>query len=118
MDRTSTVDKDFYKKHTDDILTGESIITFKHPEPSEFAQLKYDWYILVALEKADQVVQDRHLLTKSLLLQYRWAIREAYQHQLDPTMTSAWSHPRNRNTIKGIQSYIDNIKKKSEVQGE
>lgn len=49
----------------------------------EFPLYDYDWYLIVALEKADKVSMDRHLLTRELLLNYRNAIREGYNHQLD-----------------------------------
>lgn len=109
------LEKDFYIRESEDRFSKEEIITFKFPEPSTFPKYDYDWYIIVALEKADKVEVDRHLLTRELLLGYRWAIREGYQHQLDGNLRNAWDYPRNQNTIKGIQGYIDKIKKKSEV---
>jgi hypothetical protein len=67
-------------------------------------------------KKADQVKLDRHLLTSELLLSYRWAIREGYNHMLDPHLRSAYDYPRNRNTVKGIQGYIDLIQKRSDAE--
>ena len=84
--------------------------------PREYEGGDYDWYMIVALEKADKVAIDRHLLTSELLLQYRWAIREGYSHQLDSKLKNRWDYPANRNTIEGIKGYIEKIKKLSEVE--
>ena len=73
----------------------------------------------MALEKADKVSMDRHLLTRELLLNYRNAIREGYNHQLDPALDGRFSYPRNKNTIQGIKSYIERIfKKQDEIRKE
>lgn len=109
---------DFYIRTRESIIAKEAKITFKHPAPSEFPQQEYDWYLTVALEKADKVSGDRHLLTRELLLSYRWAIREGYNHQLDPSLKNRFDYPSNRNSIKGIQGYIDRIKKLSDQEGE
>lgn len=114
MDSKRTNETDFYISSWD-ILKPEDgrKIVFKN-EPHEYIAPDYDWYIIVALEKADKVKEDRHLLTSSLLLQYRNAIREGYQHQLDPNLENKWAYPRNKNTISGIQSYINRIFKKAD----
>jgi len=109
---------DFYIRTKEELMAKVAKITFKHPTPSEFPQHEYDWYLTVALEKADKVSVDRHLLTRDLLLNYRWAIREGYNHQLDPSLKNRFDYPNNRNSIKGIQGYIDRIKKFSEQEGE
>lgn len=67
----------------------------------------------VALEKSDKVTEDRHLLTADLLISYRNAIREGYNHQLDPNLRNRYDEPRNRNTVQGIKNYIDKIQKLS-----
>lgn len=108
-------ENDFVIREGENRLTGEETITFKH-DNQVFKKHDYDWYIVVALEKADKVTADRHLLTSELILQYRWAIREGYNHQLDPHLKNRYDYPRNRNTIQGIQSYIDLIKKKSDEE--
>jgi len=108
------VEKDFYSIQYDAMFSKSGIVTFKFPEQSDFPKMDYDWYIIVALEKADKVSVDRHLLTKELIVSYRWAIREGYQHQLDGNLKREYDYPRNQNTIKGIQGYIDKIKKLSE----
>lgn len=108
---------DFYIRTKEELMSKEAKITFKHPTPSEFPQYDYDWYLTVALEKANKITVDRHLLTRELLLGYRWAIREGYQHQLDPSLKRQYDYPNNRNTIQGIQGYIDRIKKLSDQEG-
>jgi hypothetical protein len=49
-------------------------------------------------------------------LSYRWAIREGYNHQLDKALQCQYDYPRNQNTVKGIQGYIDRIKKASDAE--
>lgn len=96
--------------------TLEETITFKHPEPKVYEKAKYDWYMVVALEKSDLVKEDRHLLTYDLLVAYRLAIREGYNHQLDSALQNQYDYPRNRNTVQGIKKYIERIQKASEAE--
>ena len=117
MSDFSTHETDFYIRTMELITSKVAKVIFKHPTPSEFLQQEYDWYLTVALEKADKVSADRNLLSRELLLGYRWAIREGYQHQLDPNLKHRFDYPNNRNTIKGIQGYIDRIKKLSDREG-
>ena len=72
----------------------------------------------IALEKSDKVKEDRHLLTADLLIEYRWAIREGYNHMLDPNLRNQYDEPRNRNTVQGIKNYIAKIEKLSGVNDE
>lgn len=108
-----TNETDFYTAEWD-ILDKDAgrKITFKY-EPYEYVAPDYDWYMLVALEKAEKVTINRHLLTSSLLLKYRNAIREGYNHQLDKSLRNRWDYPTNRNTIDGIEGYIKRIEKAS-----
>ena len=110
MDNLTRTERDFYTIQYDAFPCVEGTITFFNPERTEFRKHDYDWYIIVALAKADQVIEDRHLLTRDLILGYRWAIREGYNHELDPAMKRKYDHPRNRNTIEGIKGYIEKIK--------
>ena len=57
----------------------------------------------VALAKVDKVTKDRHLLTAELILDYSWAIREGYNHELDRNLRNRYDNPRNRNTVEGIK---------------
>lgn len=116
MMKTPGIKKDFYESSGFDFTEKTEIITFNNPEKSEYTKHEYDWYIVVALEKADQVKIDRHLLTRELLLSYRWAIREGYNHQLDTNLKNRYDYPRNRNTIEGIKGYISLIQKRSEEE--
>ncbi|WP_372934963.1 hypothetical protein [Mariniphaga sediminis] len=111
-------DTDFYKRESEEQFSKEELITFKHPEPSTYEVREYDWYILIAIEKAEKVKENRHLLTRDLLLSYRWAIREGFNHMLDPHLKNRWDAPRNRNTIEGIMGYIARIKKASDKEME
>ena len=92
-------------------------ITFKQPTTVVYQKEEHDWYMAVALEKADKVTRDRHLLTAELIISYRWAIREGYNHQLDKALQRQYDYPRNQNTVKAIQGYIDRIKKASDLEG-
>lgn len=106
---------DFCIRRSENRFTGEETITFLHDNKT-YPKYKQDWYMIVAIEKADKVKTNRHLLTGKLLIAYRHAIREAYNHDLDKSMHQQWAHPSNQNTIAGIQGFIDRINKKKEEQ--
>lgn len=109
-------DNDVYKRESEVEFTNKETITFKHPKVVVYKKAEYDWYMTVALEKVDKVAQDRHLLTSELIIGYRWAIREGFNHQLDSALQNQYDYPRNRNTVKGIQSYIKRISNASTTQ--
>jgi hypothetical protein len=68
-----------------------------------------DWYIAVAVAKLDRIRENRHRITPDLLLRYRSAIREAYNHMLDDAIRNPYDEPRNRNTVEGVEGYIKRI---------
>lgn len=109
-------ENEVYKREREVEFTNKETITLKQPKPVVYEKAEYDWYMTVALEKVDKVTQDRHLLTAELILGYRWAIREGYNHQLDTALRNQYDYPRNQNTVKGIQGYIDRIKKASDAE--
>lgn len=109
------IENDFCIRVSENRFKGEEMITFLH-DKKEFKKYDYDWYMSVALEKADKVTKDRHQLTGKLIIAYRHAIREAYNHNLDKSMYQQWAHPSNRNTIAGIRGFIDKIAKIKEKQ--
>lgn len=109
-------ENDVYKREREVQFSLKETVTFKQPKVTVYQKAEYDWYMQIALEKSDLVKEDRHLLTYELLLSYRWAIREGYNHQLDPTLKNQYDYPRNRNTVKGIQGYIERIEKASEAE--
>lgn len=111
-------DNEVYKRETEHLLAEEETITFKLPCPCIYTKLDYDWYMLSALEKIDKVKKDRHLLTSDLIIGYRMAIREAYNHDLDNAIKNRFDLPRNRNTITGIRAYIERISKASGCSNE
>lgn len=111
-------ENDVYKREREVEFTLEETITFKLPESKVYKKHKYDWYMQVALEKSDMVQQDRHLLTYELIVSYRWAIREGYNHCLDPALNAQYAYPRNRNTIAGMRAYIARIQKASKTEME
>jgi hypothetical protein len=109
-------ENDVYKRERPEQFGLLEHITFKQPKEEVYIKEPYDWYMTVALKKSDKVTEDRHLLTSSLLHSYRWAIREGYNHMLDPALRNQYDYPRNRNTVSGIESYINRIKKLSEAR--
>jgi hypothetical protein len=109
-------ENEVYKREREVEFTNKETITLKQPKPVVYEKAEYDWYMTVALEKVDKVTQDRHLLTSDLILGYRWAIREGYNHQLDTALRNQYDYPRNQNTVKGIQGYVDRIKKASDAE--
>jgi len=104
------IENDVYIREWTD-FSGQETITFKHPEPTTYVKYAYDWYMTVALEKSDKVQEDRDKITASLLMNYRWAIREGYQHSLDSDLKNKYDQPRNRNTVVGIILYTKQIVK-------
>jgi len=106
-------ENEVYKRERKTQFTLEETITLKIPVPVVYEKPEYDWYMTVALEKVDKVTQDRHLLTSELILSYRWAIREGYNHDLDPALRNRYDYPRNRNTVEGIRAYVKLIESKS-----
>lgn len=111
-------DNDVYKREREVQFTNKETITLKQPEPVTYEKHEYDWYMTVALEKVDKVTEDRHLLTSELILRYRWAIREGFNHMLDSALRNRYDYPRNRNTVKGIQGYVKRIEKASDAEME
>ena len=111
-------ENDVYKREREIEFTLKEKITLKQPSNLIYEKEEYDWYMTVALEKIDKVNKDRHLLTSELILNYRWAIREGYNHELDSSLKNKYDYPRNQNTVKGIQNYIDKIKKASDIEME
>ena len=109
-------ENEVYKREREVEFTNKETITLKQPTIIVYDKAEYDWYMTVALEKVDKVNQDRHLLTAELILSYRWAIREGYNHQLDSALKNQYDYPRNQNTVKGITGYIDRIKKASDSE--
>lgn len=111
-------ENDVYRRFREKEYSLKESIEFLHPDLKVYEKHESDWYMAVALEKSDLVKEDRHLLTHDLLVFYRWAIREGFNHQLDPLLRNPYEYPRNRNTVKGIQGYIDRIKKASDAEME
>lgn len=109
-------ENEVYKREREERFSLKETITFKQPEVVVYQKEDYDWYMTVALEKVDKVTSDRHLLTSELILSYRWAIREGFNHMLDAALQNRYDYPRNHNSIKGIQGYIERIKKASEAE--
>ncbi|MEA1849217.1 hypothetical protein U9K52_09860 [Chryseobacterium sp. MHB01] len=106
-------ENEVYKRERKTDFTLVETITLKLPKPVIYEKQEYDWYMTVALEKIDKITKDRHLLTAELILGYRWAIREGFNHQLDTALKNTYDYPRNRNTVDGVKSYIKTIENKA-----
>lgn len=104
-------ENDAYTRERETEFTLEETIKFKHI-PLTYHKHDYDWYMTVALEKSNLVVVNRELLTSELLIQYRHAIREGYNHDLDKSLRKPYDYPNNRNSIEGIKKYIERISKR------
>lgn len=115
MEKGFEIKYDFCIRKSENRKTGIETITFLIDD-RVYKKLEYDWYMIVAIEKADKVKKDRHLLTGKLIIAYKHAIRVAYNHNLDKSLAQKWWHPKNKDTITGIQGYIDIIKQKMEEQ--
>ena len=104
-----------YKREREKPFTNAEKITFFQPEERVYEKAEYDWYMTVALEKVDKVIggSDDHLLTAEVIISYRNAIREGYNHNLDHSLKSSCSYPSNRNTVKGIISYTKRMLEKA-----
>lgn len=109
-------ENEVYKREREHEFSKKETITFKIPHEFNYIIADYDWYMCVALEKSDLIKEDRHLLTGELLINYRCAIREGFNHELDPALKKAYDFPRNKNTVQGIQKYIEKIQKAQEKQ--
>lgn len=109
-------ENEVYKRERELEFSKEEIVTFKIPEERVYKQHDYDWYMTVALGKVDNVVKDRHLLTAEVIIGYRNAIREGFNHMLDPHLRNRYDYPRNRNTVQGIIKYTEGIFKKQAEQ--
>ncbi|TPG44346.1 hypothetical protein [Flavobacterium pectinovorum] len=105
-----------YIRERETQFTLKETITLKQPNNMIYEKEDYDWYMSVALEKVDKVTQNRHLLTAELILRYRWAIREGYNHELDKNLKNKYDHPRNQNTVSAIQAYIKRIENASDAE--
>lgn len=108
---------DFYARSVDDV-SGEKVVIFLNPESEKYIEHDYDWFLMVALEKANKVddYEERKLLTGDLLKSYQKAIYDGYTHKLDPNLRKKNARPKNRNTIKGIQDYIELIKRREDMR--
>lgn len=68
-----------------------------------------DWYITVAIEKLSKITTGRHRINSALVIEYRNAVREGYNHQLDTNLRNPYDYPRNKNTVEGVIAYIARI---------
>jgi hypothetical protein len=120
-DRTVTVQNDWPFASAVYYKEVKWPIYFLRDETGNFVEFNSgykDWYIQVAIEKLLKIKEQTQLINDALILRYRWAIREGYNHQLDSALLNAYDYPRNQNTIKGVESYIKRIQKASEKEME
>lgn len=100
--------------------SDEPVFYLKNPTSREFEVLTYSrWYMTIAFEKLRKLDRsEQSQITKELVYSFRWAIREGYNHQLDPNLRNPYDTPRIRNTIKAVKAYIERIDKASKKEME
>jgi hypothetical protein len=118
----SQIDRDYYSKvNYNDKKFGNPTF-FIRDESGKFKRYptddypRMDWYLVVAIEKCDKIKDNRQFINYELIGSYRLAIREGYNHQLDPNLKKEFDYPRNQNTILGVESYIALIKQRSDKE--
>lgn len=109
-------DYDFYScVYYKEDKTDEPIFFLKNQQTGEFERLPYThWYMVTAFEKLRKLPPDEiRLIDKTLVNDFWYAIREGYNHMLDPALRSPYDCPRIRNTLNAVRAYIKRIAEKS-----
>lgn len=109
-------DFDFYSVVYYSFLSREPVFFLKDPQSGLFKKLQYGrWYMCTALEKLQKIpANEKHLITEALVNGFWYAIREGYNHMLDPNLRNEYDTPRIQNNIKAVQSYIKRIAEKGQ----
>lgn len=114
-------DFDFYSTVYYSDNHAEPVFYLKNNSSGEFERLSYGRsYMAVALEKLQKLPpEERAQIDKELVNNFWWAIREGFNHMLDPNLRREYDTPRIKNTIKAVRSYIDRIvvASKNEMKG-
>lgn len=112
-------DFDFYSVCYYKEKSNEPVFFLKNPTSGKFNRLQYGrWYMVTALEKLQKISEnEKHLITEELVNGLWYAIREGYNHQLDPNLKREYDTPRIQNNIKAIKAYIDRINQKRNIRG-
>lgn len=107
-------DFDFYSVCYYKGKSNEPVFFLKDQESGKFKQLQYGrWYMGAALGKLKKIsANEKHLIDEELVNGFWYAIREGYNHQLDPNLKREYDTPRIQNTIKAVKAYIDRIAQK------
>ena len=73
--------------------------------------------MVTVLEKFQKFPPEEiRLIDKKLVYDFWWAIREGYNHMLDPALKQAYDCPRIQNTVKAVQAYVKRICERSEAR--
>ena len=111
-------DYDFYSTvyYTDN--HSEPVFYLKNNSTGEFERLSYGRsYMVVALGKLHKLSpEEKAQIDKDLVNNFWWAIREGYNHMLDPNLKREYDTPRIKNTINAVRLYIDKIVKSSKEE--
>lgn len=111
-------DYDFYSTvyYTDN--HSEPVFYLKNNSTGEFERLSYGRsYMVVALEKLQKLSpEEKAQIDKELVNNFWWAIREGYNHMLDPNLRREYDTPRIKNTLNAVRLYIDKIVKASKEE--
>lgn len=112
-------DFDFYScVYYKEDKTDEPVFFLKNQQTGEFEQLHYThWYMVTVFEKLRQFpASEIQLIDQKLVNDFWWAVREGYNHMLDPALRNPYDCPRIRNTIKAVQAYVKRICERSEAR--
>lgn len=104
-------DYDFYSTVYYADNHSEPVFYLKNNSTGEFERLSYGRsYMVVALEKLQKLSpEEKARIDKELVNNFWWAIREGFNHMLDPNLKREYDTPRIQNTLKAVKSYIDKI---------
>lgn len=96
------------------------VFFLKNPDTGEFKQLSYGrWYMVVVMEKLQKIpANEWHLITEDIVNGFWYAIREGYNHMLDPNLKREYDTPRIKNSIGAVKSYMKRIEEKGRRQEE
>lgn len=104
----------YYKEDNPD----EPVFFLKNQQTGVFERLHYTyWYMITVFEKLRKFPPEEiQQVDQKLVYDFWWAVREGYNHRLDPNLKQSYDCPRIRNTVKAVRAYVKRICEKSEAR--